>query len=148
DTAAAARPTTPAIEPRARVLRPALARVAFVVGAWAALIAVAHMLIERLQAAGNNVKIEAAPLFGAFDLRLTPRVLAAVAVGALVACAGPAVAQEASFRRLLVIAVAVAAVWAIALAFVDGWQALTRPLEYHPEYLTDVPKVGSPGAFL
>jgi methylthioxylose transferase len=148
DTAAAARPTTPEMEPRARVSRPELVRVAFMLGAWAVLIAVAYALIERLQSAGTNVKIDAAPLVGTFDLRVTPRVLVAVTVAAVVAIVGPAAARRASFRHLLLGAAAVAAVWAVALAFVDGWQALTRPLEYRPEYLADVAKVGSPGAFL
>jgi methylthioxylose transferase len=148
DTAAAARTETPAIEPRAHVSRPALARVAFVLGAWAALIVVAHVLIERMQARDTDVKIESAPLVGAFELNMTPRVIGAVAVGAAVALASPAFTRRARWSHLLLGAGVVAAVWAVALAFVDGGQALTRPLEYGPEYLADVPKVGSPGVFL
>jgi methylthioxylose transferase len=148
DTPAAAPPTTVEIETRLRVSRAALARVVFAVGGWIGLIAAAHVLVERLYASGVNVKIGAAPLVGAFDLRVTPRVLVAVAVGAAVALAGPAVARRARWSHVLLGAAAIASAWAVTLAFVDGWQALTQPLEYRAEYLAEVPEVGPPGDFL
>lgn len=148
DTPAAARPTTLELEARVRLPRSALAASGCALGAWCTLIAAAYVLVERLYAAGVDVKIGAAPLVGAFDLRVTSRVVAAVSVGAAVALAGPAVARRARWRHLLLGAAAIAAVWAVALACVDGWQALTQPVEYRAEYLAEVPKVGSLGLFL
>jgi len=143
-----ARPTPLQVESRPRKTLPALLRVAWPLSAWTALIAVAYVLIERLRAVGTDVKIDAAPLMGEFDVRVSSRVAGAVAVGAVVALAGPTLTRRARWSHLLLGGAAVAAVWAIALASVDGGQGLTRPLEYRPEYLADVPKVGSPGVFL
>ncbi len=143
DIATVSRPTTREVDSRRTFTSEACALMV-----WIALIAFAYVLIERVHASGADIKLDAAPLVGAFDLRVTPRALAAVAVGALVSVAGPVAARRVSFRHLLLGAAAVAAVWAIALAFVDGAHALTWPLEYRPEYLADVPKVGSPGVFL
>jgi methylthioxylose transferase len=143
DTAAEARPTTLEVESRRAFTSEAAALVA-----WVALIALAYALIEWVQATGVDIKLGAGPLVGAFDVRVSARVVGAVAVATIVALAGPAVARRARWSHLLLGAAVVAAVWAIALAFVDGGQALTRPLEYRPEYLADVAKVGSPGVFL
>jgi methylthioxylose transferase len=119
-----------------------------VLAAWAIVIVVAHVLLERLQAAGANIRIQAAPLVGTFELRVSTRLLAAVAVGALVVLAGPRVAECVGWRSLLVASAAIGALWAVSLALVDGGQGLTRPLEARTEYLVDVASVGSPGAFL
>ncbi|HVM40737.1 MAG TPA: hypothetical protein VM618_08185, partial [Acidimicrobiia bacterium] len=53
------------------------------------------------------------------------------------------------WRRLLAVAFLAAGVWAVAVAFVDGWHGVMRSqLESPSEYLLDVPKVESAGAFL
>jgi methylthioxylose transferase len=143
DIATASRPATRVAESRRVFTSEACA-----LTAWGALIALAYVLIERVQARGTDIKLDAAPLVGAFDLRVSARVLGALTVGTIAALAAPALARRAPWNHLLLGAAAVAAVWAIALAFVDGAHALTRPLEYRPEYLADVPKVGSPGVFL
>jgi hypothetical protein len=116
--------------------------------AWVAVIVVAHVLLERLQASGANIRIDAAPLFGVFDVRPGVLLAPAVAVGAAVVLAGPRVARRVGWRALLLTAMAVAAAWAVSLALVDGWHALNGPLEFRAEYLADVPKVASPGLFL
>jgi hypothetical protein len=121
---------------------------AAVLGAWAVVILVAHVLLERLQAAGANIRIQAAPLVGTFELRVSTRLFAAVAVGVLVVLAGPRLAERIGWRSLLVASAAVGALWAVSLALVDGGQGLTSPLETRTEYLADVASVGSPGAFL
>jgi hypothetical protein len=144
----APRTTTPETDTHARVLQPALGLATGAVLAWVALLGAAYLLVERLYASGVNVKIGAAPIVGAFDLRVTPRVLVAVAVGGTVALAGPEFARRARWSHLLLGAAAVAAVWAVALAFVDGWQALTHPVEHRAQYLAEVPNIGSPGEFL
>jgi methylthioxylose transferase len=116
--------------------------------AWAIVIVVAHVLLERLQAAGANIRIQAAPLVGTFELRVSTRLLAAVAVGALVVLAGPRLAECVGWRSLLVASAAIGASWTVSLALVDGGQGFTRPLEARTEYLVDVASVGSLGAFL
>jgi methylthioxylose transferase len=148
DAAAPARPSPPVPETVAHSLRPARAAVAGVFVAWTGLIAAAYVLIERVYASGTNIKIGAAPLVGAFDLRVTPRVFVPVAVGATVAIAGPTLARRARWSHLLLGAAVIAAAWAVALAFVDGWQALTQPVEHRAQYLAEVPKVSAPGEFL
>jgi hypothetical protein len=119
-----------------------------ILAALATVIAVAHVLLERLQAAGANIRINAAPLVGTFQFRPSPRLVAALAVGATVVLAGPLVARRVGWRSLLVVAATAAAAWAVSLAVVDGWAGLTTPLEARTEYLADVGRVGSPGAFL
>jgi hypothetical protein len=119
-----------------------------ILAAWAAVIAVAYVLLERLQAAGANIRINAAPLVGTFQLRPGPRLVAALAVGATVVLAGPFFARRVGWRPLLAVAATAAAAWAVSLALVDGWEGLTTPLEARTEYLSDVDRVASPGAFL
>jgi methylthioxylose transferase len=116
--------------------------------AWVLVIVAAHVLVEAVQAAGANVRIQAAPLVGTFELRVSPRLLAALVVGAFVVVAGPGLVRRIEWRTLLVASSATAALWAVSLALVDGVQGLTRPLEARTEYLADVAGVGSPGAFL
>jgi methylthioxylose transferase len=115
---------------------------------WALVIVVANVLLERLQAGGGNIRIQAAPLVGTFDLRVSGRLVAALAVGTLVVLGGPRLVEEVGWRALLFASTAAAAAWAVALALVDGVQGLTSPLEARTEYLADVANVGSPGAFL
>ena len=121
---------------------------AAVLAAWAGVIVVAHVLIERLQTAGANVRIQAAPLVGTFDLRVSDRLLVALALGGVVALAGPRVAAAVRWRALLWASAVSAALWAMSLALVDGVRGLTSPLEARTEYLADVPHVGSPLTFL
>ncbi len=119
-----------------------------VLTAWACVIVVAHVLLERLQAAGANIRIQAAPLVGTFDLRVSGRLLAVFTVGTVVVFGGPRLVERVRWRTLLLESAAAAAAWAVSLALVDGVHSLTRPLEARTEYLADVVHVGSPGAFL
>jgi methylthioxylose transferase len=119
-----------------------------VVAMWAIVIGVAHMLLERIQAGGANIRIQAAPLVGTFDLRVSGRLLAALTVGAVVVLGCPRLVERVGWRTLLFASSAAAAAWAVSLALVDGVQGLTSPLEARTEYLADVANVGSPGALL
>jgi hypothetical protein len=119
-----------------------------VLGTWVGVIVIAHVLLERLQAAGANIRINAAPLVGTFQLRLGGRLVVPIAVGALVAVAGPGLVRRIRWRTLLLGGAGAAALWAVSLALVDGWEGLTRPLEPQTEYLADVANVGSAGTFL
>jgi hypothetical protein len=115
---------------------------------WAIVIGVAHMLLERIQAGGANIRIQAAPLVGTFDLRVSGRLLAALTVGAVVVLGCPRLVERVGWRTLLFASTAAAVAWAVSLALVDGVQGLTSPLEARTEYLADVANVGSPGALL
>jgi hypothetical protein len=115
---------------------------------WAIVIGVAHVLLERIQAGGANIRIQAAPLVGTFDLRVSGRILAALTVGTVVVLGGSRLVERVGWRTLLFVSAAAAAAWAVSLALVDGVQGLTSPLEARTEYLADVGNVGSPGAFL
>jgi hypothetical protein len=119
-----------------------------VLTAWALVIFVAHLLLERLQADGANIRIQSAPLVGTFDLRVSGWLIAALIVGTLVVFGGPRLVELVGWRTLLFASSAAAAAWAVSLALVDGVQGLTSPLEARTEYLADVANVGSPGAFL
>jgi hypothetical protein len=119
-----------------------------VLAAWAIVIVIAHLLLDRLEAAGANIHIHAAPLHGKFELRVNGGLLAAVAVGALAVFGWPQLARRLGWRALLLASAAAAVGWAVSLALVDGVHGLTSPLEANTEYLADVANVGSPGAFL
>jgi methylthioxylose transferase len=119
-----------------------------VLAVWAILIVVAHVLLERIQAGGANIRIQAAPLVGTFDLRVSGRLLAALTVGTLVVLGAPRLVELVRWYTLLLVSAAAAGAWAVSLALVDGVEGLTRPLEVRTEYLADVASVGSPGAFL
>jgi hypothetical protein len=119
-----------------------------VLAGWVSVIVVAHVLLERLQAAGANIRIQAAPLVGTFDLRVSERVLVAAALGVVIAAAGPRLADALRWRPVLLASAAGALVWAVSLALVDGAHGLTAPLEARTEYLVSVAHVGSPAAFL
>lgn len=119
-----------------------------VLAAWAIVIVIAHVLLNRLEAAGANLRIHAAPLHGRFELRVNGGFLAALVVGALAVFGWPPLARRLGWRALLLASAGAAVVWAVSLALVDGVQGLTSPLEAHTEYLADVANVGSPGAFL
>lgn len=119
-----------------------------VLTAWTSVIVIAHVLLERLQASGANIRIDAAPLFGVFDFRPSVLLAPAVAGGAAVTVAGPRIARRAGWKTLVLTAMMAAAAWAVSLALVDGWHGLNGPLEFRAEYLADVPRVGSPGLFL
>jgi hypothetical protein len=119
-----------------------------VLAGWVAVIAVGHGLLERLQAAGANIRINAAPLDGTFQFRPSARVVPGVVAAALAVSAGPLLARRATWRTLMFGSAVAAAIWAVSLDVVDGWHALTGPLEKHTEYLADVARVDSLGAFL
>jgi methylthioxylose transferase len=119
-----------------------------VLTAWALVIVVAHVLLERLQAGGANIRIQAAPLVGTFELRVSGWLIGALTVGTVVVLGRPRVVERVGWRTLLFASAAAAAAWAVSLALVDGAQGLTSPLEARTEYLADVANVGSPGAFL
>lgn len=126
---------------------PRRATVTVVLGGWIVLVAGAAVW-GALGGAGRRAMIGAPPFMGGWRFAPTWRLLpAALSVAGTVTIVLPW-AQRAPWRRVLLAASALAVAWAVALAFVDGWDALTAPLETRYEYLHWVSRVGSPGAFL
>lgn len=116
---------------------------------WVALVVVGGVLVELVRTPERNIRLNAPPLTGIFDWRPEPRTLVAVAVGAVLAWAGPLIAIRLRWRVLLAAAVVAAVAWAVALALGEGWhQGILRPVELPKEYLASVPLVGSGGEFL
>jgi hypothetical protein len=118
------------------------------VAGWVLVVVAGHVLGEALYARDPLVHIGAPPLVGSFDLRLSTRVLPALALAATAVIWAPALAACMRWRGLLAASWAAAAGWAIALATTDGWQALATPLRSRFELLTAMPLVESPGRFL
>jgi len=127
--------------------RRALAGPAAVAG-WGLVVIAGHVLGEALYARDPLVHIGAPPLVGSFDLRLSTRVLPALALAAAAVAWAPALAARLRWRGLLAASWAAAAGWAVAVAATDGWQALAAPLRSRFELLTAVPFVGPPDRFL
>lgn len=118
------------------------------VAGWALVVAAGHLLGAALYAGDPLVHIGAAPLVGSFDVRLSPRVLPALALAAAAIAWAPAVARRLRWRLLLAASWAAGVAWAVALAATGGWKALAAPLRSPYEQLTAVGRVGSPGRFL
>jgi len=132
---------------RAAGTRRALALPAAVAG-WALVVVAGHLLGVALDARDPLVHINAPPLVGTFDLRLSARLLPALALGAAAIAWAPALAERLRWRGLLTASWASAAGWAVALAATDGLDAIVTPLRSRHEQLSAVSLVGSPGGFL
>ncbi len=129
--------------PRTRVS----ARTAVV--AWVGIIVVARLWAVHLTAHHVNIVLFAAPLLGRPHLGLIPAFAVPVATAALLVKGLPIVARRLSWRGLLVVSAAAAAVWTIALALGEGFSGLTRGVADRTDYLHDVPFVRAhAGAFI
>lgn len=115
--------------------------------AWSALVAISIHWGEDVVAAGHRLRIHAPPLTGSYEWRVGVDAIAALVVGAAIVVVVPAVARRASWSALLATVVLASVAWAVALALVDGWGALTDPL-LPGQYLRTVPRVGDPFVFL
>ncbi len=122
-----------------------------VLAAFVAVLVVARVWGEAILASGQVIRLGAPPLVGWDRWRPSWRVGASVLVGLLAVVAAPKAAARMSWRTLLVASGVLAAVWALALAFVDGTAGITYPTVLPgDEYLLDVPRVAAlgPGDFL
>jgi hypothetical protein len=90
-------------------------------------------------------QLDAPPLVGHWDLRISPKALLPVGAGALLWSVAPRV-QVLPWRRALLAAWGMALTWAVALAAVDGAAGFTRPLLLRDDYLHDLGRVD--GSFL
>jgi hypothetical protein len=115
---------------------------------WAGLVTIAIVWGAILAATGVRLGIAAEPLAGHYEWRLGTRAFPALAVAACGVAFASTIAATARWRVLLLLTTLGAVVWAVALAVVDGWNALTDPLLSRDQYLATVPRVGDLGGFL
>jgi rSAM/selenodomain-associated transferase 1 len=101
-----------------------------------------------LQAHGHRMQVNAPPLTGNVDPRVTPGSIAAIAVGAVGVAGADRWSQRLAFRTLLWLSLGVALAWSLSLALWDGTSGLTRSPLSAVDYLQAVPFVRSPGAFI
>lgn len=117
------------------------------VAAWSALVAVALVWGTRLVDQRPEMKINAAPFVGRWELHVGDgAALAAALVVAATAVAGaPVLARRLPWRALLGAVAALAVVWLLALNAVDGPGALRDPLTNRNDYVVGVPDVEDAG---
>ena len=126
---------------------PRSAAVAIVLAGWIVLVA-GTAVWGALGGAGRRAMVGAPPFMGTWRFAPTWRVLPAALLAAGTVTTVLPWFRRAPWRRVLLAATTLAVAWAVALAFIDGWDALTTPLETRYEYLQWVSRVGSPGVFL
>ena len=145
-------PSAPAGPPRpgGRPWRREALAAAGVLLVWLALVLLARAWALRLVARNgvDSLRLGAAPLVGRGDFHVGPGTLVAVGAGVALVAAAPLVGRL-RWRWLLLVVLALAVVWPVALNVTRGAHGLTAPLtRENDEYLPDVGAVGSPGAFL
>jgi MFS family permease len=123
-------------------------REAVAVAAWALLVVAVHVWGRWLQARGYRLYLNLPPLVGHLDPRLSWQGAAVLALAPAGVVWGPRLAERLPWRRLLWVAFAGAAVWALALALTEGAGGVVRSPSSPRDYLSDVPLIASPLAFL
>jgi hypothetical protein len=117
--------------------------------AWPAAAAVLLVVVAGVwgrQLDPHTLQLDAPPLVGVWDLRLSLKVLLPVVVGVGAWQAAPAL-QQLPWKRLLGASWLLAIAWSVSLALTDGVNGLRGPLLSRDEYLHDVHK-SYPGGFL
>ena len=121
---------------------------AIVIGGGLLTIRAANQVGRWLQDHGHRMNVNAPPLTGNVDPRLTTGAGLAVALGAAGVAGADRWSRRLPWRRLLWTAFAAALVWSVALAVWDGAFGLTRSPRSPVDYLAALPLMGSPGRFL
>ena len=142
-------PTPPTAPAGAAWPWPALGWTVGALAAWAGLIAWGRAWGLGLLRAGVDLVLPTPPVLGEPAPGWRPGLAVPVVVGAVLVAVLPWLARRLPWRALLGCAVALAAVWAVAVALVDGPDGLTRGPSWSTEYGHDVPVVAEdPGGFL
>ena len=115
---------------------------------WMALIGVVALWGAVLVRSDPGIKLGAPPLFGEVRPRASWAILVPLLLAGLATVRGARVASELKWRALLIVSVLAATAWAIALALLDGGDALTRPLTDSHDYLVQVAHIDSLSGFL
>ncbi|MBA3628192.1 MAG: hypothetical protein H0W55_00745 [Actinobacteria bacterium] len=125
-----------------------LNREVLVTAAWLALVVLCHLWGEELLEAKRRIALHAPPLFGRFAWRPVWGLTGAAAIALVVIFAGSGHLHRLSWKRLIIVSISVAALFAAALAASGGVGELTSPLLGPHAYLRAVRQVGSPLDFL
>jgi methylthioxylose transferase len=115
--------------------------------AWCTLIVVVAV-VGRVINQSFATNVLAPPLFGRFQLRITPATFLALSVGCTIVWFGPRFAARVPWPRLLLLTTCAGAAWALSLALVDAVHALTGPLAGTHDYLANVQGIESPASWL
>ncbi len=121
---------------------------ALILGAWCAVILAARVVVQDLVTNGAHLRLPFPPLDASLDWRPGWGLIWSVAVGIAAVVWAPRLAQTCSWRGLLIGSTLLGGAWAVALALLDGAHGLVGSVSLKSEYLVDVPRVGSPVAFL
>lgn len=119
-----------------------------VLAAWAVLVIVAFAWGRSLASSGAGIEINAPPLFGRFDARLSLRLFPVLIVTAAAISYLPKVAARVRFGRLVVVSVIATFLWAATLAYIDGIDGFLGSLERPSDYLAVLPVANQPLSFL
>jgi methylthioxylose transferase len=119
-----------------------------VLGAYAVLVVVTFAWGRFLDASGKRMGLRAPPLYGHFDTRISVNVVPVVILAVVAVIYLPRLAAHMRWSRLLILSVATAFLWAVALALVDGPDGFLGTLESRFDYLPAVSLVDRPLSFL
>src|SRR4051794_5408679 len=134
---------------RIQTVRRESARARYALLAWGGLLTIAVIWGHVLVATRHRLPPPGPPFWSPFDPHAGPALLPATALAFIVIRRGPALAATLPWRRLLILTAAVGALWAVALAYVDGAHALTQPLTLaRNDYLQTAQGIRSPSEFL
>ncbi|HEY8478367.1 MAG TPA: hypothetical protein VIL71_00935, partial [Spirillospora sp.] len=100
---------------------------------WALLIVGAFVVGDLLKRAGLATEDDLPPLHASLRL-LTWQIVPVACLGGVLVAVLPSLAQRLSWRILLPVSWAASALWTVALALTDGWDAVHRPLDAPTEY--------------
>jgi hypothetical protein len=111
--------------------RPAV-RDAAVLAAWALLLAAAWRLGRyKLAVADGDLQLGAMPLYGTWDWRLEPELLAPIALGALIIAVLPVVCARWRWRYVVLATVAAGVAFSLALALAHSHPRTFTDLDHH-----------------
>ena len=117
--------------------------------AWAVTLVAVRVWGVRVEAAdAAELALGAVPLFGEIELQLGIATVVAPVIGGFAVAMVPR-ADSLQWRSLLVVVAVAAAVWALALGAVEGWDVISTSVEAdYGAHLTLVDAAGGPRAFL
>jgi len=144
-----ATPVEPKVEDLPPAIRPSIPATVAVLLAWAGVVALGRWWGLRLLAQGHDIVLPTPPVLGQPGPGWTPLLVIPMVVATVLIGLAPWAAQRLSWRRLLAAVAVGAVIWAVGVALVEGTDGLTRGPSWSTEYGHDVPSVAAaPARFL